>query len=408
MPTASQRPPRVALFTDTFYEANGVGTLSRHLARFAQDRELPFLVVRGGDKTTHTTDGTLQTLELKRGPAAFPLDKSLYCDPFLMRHKKVVLNQLAEFKPDLVHITGPGDLGFLGLWLSHVVHVPLVASWHTNLHEYLARRMDRALHLLPKKLRDNAARFAERESLRGLLRFYRTARFTLAPNRAMVDLLEARTRNPAFLMQHGVDLSEYFPGANNERLTRPFCIGYVGRLTTEKNIRELAEIERRLVDAGERNYQFLIVGEGGQQGWLSRNLQRVEFAGVLRGKALAEAYSRMDAFVFPSRTDTFGLVILEALASGIPVILTPETGSRVGIEDGVSGFLSQDFAVSLRRLIHDPGLRLTMGCAARKLAKSMSWSAVFEELYRTYAEGMALSDKRRATAAQVKLASPEL
>ena len=75
--------------------------------------------------------------------------------------------------------------------------------------------------------------------------------------------------------------------------------------------------------------------------------------GVLRGAELAAAYQRMDCFVFPSLTDTFGLVILEAMASGVPVILSPETGARVGVQDGVSGLLSQDFTASLQRLMHD-------------------------------------------------------
>jgi glycosyltransferase involved in cell wall biosynthesis len=104
----------------------------------------------------------------------------------------------------------------------------------------------------------------------------------------------------------------------------------------------------------------------------------------------------MDAFVFPSRTDTFGLVILEAMASGVPVILAPETGERVGIEDGVSGFLSEDFAVSLQRLMHDLPLRLAMSGAARKLANRKSWHVVFEQLYRTYAEGLTIEDRGQA------------
>lgn len=389
MRTILNSPPRVALFPDTFQEANGVATLSRHLAEFARARDIPFLVVRGSSQTAFHRDGSLETLEIKRSAFAFPLDKGLDCDPFITRHKQLVIDRLQAFKPDLVHITGPGDLGFLGLWVSHMVHVPLVASWHTNLHEYLARRLDRALRLLPDKVRCWASEAVERHSLRALLRFYRTARFTLAPNPAAVKLLNESTRNPSFLMAHGVDLSEYSPPADKRAYPdRPFCIGYVGRLTAEKNVREFVEIERKLKAAGERNYQFLVVGEGGQQKWLARHLEPAEFPGVLRGRELAAAYRRIDAFVFPSRTDTFGLVLLEAMASGVPVILAPETGRRVGIEDGVSGFLSQDFAASLRLLMHDHAMRMRMGRAARHLASTQSWDYVFEQLYSTYEEGL--------------------
>ena len=396
MQTFLNSPPRVALFTDTFHEANGVATLSRHLAGFAHVRDFPFLVARGGQRTSLTRDGSLETLELKRGAASFPLDKSLYCDPLLMRHKRFVLEQLRAFKPDLVHITGPGDLGFLGLWAAHALRVPLVASWHTNLHEYLARRLERVLHLVPQELRNRASSTLERQSLRGLLRFYRTARFVLAPNQTLVDLLHARTGRPAYLMPHGVDLAGYRPVPRASNGHRPFRIGYVGRLTTEKNVRFLVELERRLLAAGEQNYKFLIVGEGGQQKWLRKHLQSAEIPGVLRGKELAAAYGRMDAFVFPSHTDTFGLVILEAMASGVPVILAPETGERVGIEDGVSGFLSRDFTASVRRLMHDHPLRLDMGSAARAFANTNSWQMVFEQLYRTYALGLGIENRLQA------------
>ncbi len=395
MLTTLKPPLRVALFTDTFFEANGVATLSRHLADFARDNGFPFLVVRGGRETSLTRNGCVETLELKRGAASFPVDKSLYCDPLLMRYKQFVVDQLAAFKPDLVHITGPGDLGFLGLSVSHILRIPLVASWHTNLHEYLSRRLDRVLRFLPKNVRDRASGFVERESLRGLLRFYRTARFTLAPNEMLVNLLESRNNRPAFLMPHGVDLSQYAPAKAAES-RRPFCIGYVGRLTTEKNIRFLVDLDRKLAAAGETNYRFLIVGEGGQQSWLKKNLPTAEIPGVLRGKDLSEAYTQMDAFVFPSLTDTFGLVILEAMASGVPVILSPETGRRVGIEDGISGFLSCDFTVSLKRLMHNHELRCEMGKAARKFANTQSWNGVFESLYQTYSKGLTISDNRRA------------
>jgi glycosyltransferase involved in cell wall biosynthesis len=203
-------------------------------------------------------------------------------------------------------------------------------------------------------------------------------------------------------MAHGVDLSGYSPVAKST-IDRPFCVGYVGRLTTEKNIRCLVDLEQKLIAAGETNYKFLIVGEGGQQGWLRRNMQRAEIPGVLRGQELAEAYQRMDAFVFPSLTDTFGLVILEAMASGVPVILAPETGRRVGIVDGVSGFLSDDFAASTLKLMHNRELLDSMSAAARQFAKSNSWDGVFEQLYQTYHIGMGISDTRRAEREQLRI-----
>jgi glycosyltransferase involved in cell wall biosynthesis len=388
-------PPRVAFFTDTFDETNGVATLSRHLAQFAKSRGIPLLIIRGGGQTSVSQDGSLEILDLKRGAASFPVDKSLFYDPFFARHKQLVVDQLLAFKPDLLHITSPGDVGILGVWVAHTMGLASVASWHTNLHEYLARRLDRTFSLAPQKLRTRITQLAEKQTLRGLLRFYKSARFTLAPNQTMVDLLREKNGRPAFLMHHGVDLIQYFPAPQRSNANRPFCIGYVGRLTAEKNVRAFVEIDHKLRAAGEQNYKFLIVGDGGQQKWLQTHLRNVEMTGVLRGKELAAAYTRMDAFLFPSLTDTFGLVILEAMASGVPVILAPEAGVRVGVRDGVSGFLSQDFAASIQNLMHDEPLRLAMGRAARQFANANSWDVVFEQLYQTYAEGLALIAETR-------------
>ena len=396
MPLDPNSPPRVALFTDTFFEPNGVATLSRQFAEFAQARGLPFLVVRGASKTAHTSDRLLETLQLKRSLASFPLDKDLYFDPFFMRQKKLVLDRISKFKPDLIHVTGPGDIGLLGLLAAHTLRIPMVASWHTNLHEYLAKRLDLALRFLPAALRCRAVDTVQKQSLRGFLRFYRTARFTLAPNQTLVDLIHGSTKRPSFLMGHGVDLKGYLPTVRERDSERPFCIGYVGRLTTEKNVRLFVDIEKKLLAVGEKDFKFLIVGDGGQQHWLERHLQHAEFRGVLRGDDLAAAYNHMDAFIFPSRTDTFGLVILEAMASGVPVILSSETGERIRIQDGVSGFLCDDFAPALQHLMHSESQREAMGRAARKFANGRSWEQVFEDVYGTYIKGLSTPDLRRA------------
>src|SRR5450432_3214596 len=133
---------RVALFTDSLFETNGVATLSQQLTRFAQTSGRPFFCAFGGEQTRVTDHGSLRILELKRSLAAFPVDKGLYCDPVrVFRYRRLVIEELSAFKPDLVHITGPGDLGWLGLWAGHQLDVPVVASWHTNLHEYASRRL---------------------------------------------------------------------------------------------------------------------------------------------------------------------------------------------------------------------------------------------------------------------------
>jgi glycosyltransferase involved in cell wall biosynthesis len=209
----------------------------------------------------------------------------------------------------------------------------------------------------------------------------------MAPHAGMVDLLRARTGKPSYLMAHGVDTERFTP-ARRARQDGPFRIGYVGRLTPEKNVRALVDLESRLIASGARDFVVLAIGEGGEREWLKAHLRFGELPGILHGDQLADAFASMDVFVFPSRTDTFGLVMLEAMASGVPVISRPETAGQVGIENGVNGLASEDFTQSVRALMDDEPMRRDLGSAARRFACAHAWDGVFDQVYETYAEGL--------------------
>ncbi len=387
-------PLRVAFFPDSFDEPNGVATLSREFAAFAECRQLPFCYAYAGKERRATSRSSVTALELNRSWASFLIDKDLYCDPLLSRHRAWVIARLREFRPDLIHITGPGDFGILGFWLSHSLRIPLVASWHTNLHEYASQRLQRALSsLVPCRLRGNIGAVAENLALNALMRFYRLPRFLLAPNQEMVDQLRRRTQRPAYLMAHGVNTLRFSPQLH-KRTNGPITIGYVGRLTPEKNVRWFCELERRLLAAGQRDFRILLVGDGSEREWLKKNLQFGSFPGVLQGDSLPAAFADMDIFVFPSQTDTFGLVILEAMASGVPVVVSPKAGVRVQLQNGVAGFISEDFTESVLQLMRSEAMRNRMGAEARRFACSRDWATVFEELYQTYDAALRTDDVR--------------
>ncbi len=382
---------RVVLFTDSFHEANGVGTLSREFATFAAQRQLPFCCVHVGMERRASCQGSVTTLELNRSRASFAVDRDLYCDPLLSRHRNWAIDHLREFQPDLIHITSPGDFGVLGLWIAKLLGIPLVASWHTNLHEYASERLQKALSFVPRGLRASIGAAAENLSLKAAMRFYGLADSVLAPNKEMVDQLHRRTQRPAYLMMHGVDAARFSP-VWRKRTNGHLAIGYVGRLTPEKNLRWFCELERRLLAAGQRDFRLVLVGDGSEREWLRGNLQFGELRGVLHGENLATAFADMDIFVFPSRTDTFGLVILEAMASGVPVVVSPETGARVQVQNGVAGFLAEDFTESVLQLMRDEALRQRMGAEARRFACSRDWGTVFDDLYQTYDAALRTKD----------------
>jgi glycosyltransferase involved in cell wall biosynthesis len=377
---------RVAFFPDTYDEIDGVANTSRQFEAFAKRRGLPLLIIHGGTSDNTATDGSIVRITRRRGPIGFALDAKHDFDVLFWRHYAYVENAVRKFAPDFLHITGPSDVGQMGALIAHRLRIPLAASWHTNLHQYAERRSSAVVRLLPQSLRSRVGAQIRESSLAIILRFYRIAQVLFAPNRELIDVVAKGTRKPVYPMGRGVDAVLFTP-ERRERTDREFVIGYVGRLTIEKNVRLLAEVERALLASGFSNFRFSIVGQGAEEPWLRANLRKADFAGVLKGEALARAYSNMDAFLFPSHTDTFGNVVLEALASGVPAIVSDRGGPQFIVRDGETGYIARDvgeFAYRILYLAENPQKLQLMREAARADARRASWDAIFEGVYATY------------------------
>jgi len=383
-----ENPPRVAYFPDSFHEVNGVAHTSRHFEAFARRRNLPFLCVRAGDRAQALVeDDNVWTLELPRGIFSFALEKDLRFDPVFGRHMPLIEETLERFRPDLVHITGPSEVGLLGAGLAWKFDLPLAASWHTNVHEYAARRSDWFLRLLPREQAEAAEHTIEDIAMSAIAGFYKQAKILFAPNAALCEQLEKLTGRPCRLMPRGVDAQLFHPAKRNRRPEdRDQVLGFVGRLSVEKNIALLARVQDELERLGHHSFRFLIVGHGGEEAWLRERLPRAQFTGVLHGEPLSAAYANMDLFVFPSHTDTFGNVVLEALASGVPAVVTPDGGPKSIVRDGETGRVvpDEEFAAAVSGILRDPGKHAEMRESARAYALNASWDAVFEGVYAGY------------------------
>ena len=366
----------------------------RRLVEYAGRKSYPFLCIHAGPKTALTVDGSVSHLALKRSPVSISLDEDLAYDPLFQRHTTRVLRQLLDFKTDVIHITGLNDVSIIGAYLAWKLQLPLLGSWHTNIHEFAASRIERMFKFLPSGFVTKLAGFAEQAIMKGSVLYYKMPKMILSPNQELVDDLGRRTGRESRIMGRGVD-SNYFSPAKRTANDDIFRFGYVGRLRAEKNVRVLVDVENALLAAGKTDFEFLIVGEGTEREYLEQNLKHAVFTGFLDGEALAEAYANMDVFIFSSETDAFGNVAQEANASGVPAIVSDKGGPKFIISDGITGFIAHELAdyAKYSLLLFDDREKLAqMKSDSRNNALSRSWDSIFEGVYSAYHETIRIEE----------------
>jgi phosphatidylinositol alpha 1,6-mannosyltransferase len=384
----NEKRPRVAFFACTYNEVDGVASTSRQFEAFARRRELPVLMVHAGPEDSIVNEGSVTKTQLRRSWMTFSLDREHDYDLIFLRRLGKIQRLVESFRPDLVQITGPSDVGILGALVAHNLGIPLAAFWQTNLDQYARSRAAAALpSFLPRTWTSGFLDAIQRLSFRACARFYRIPRLLFAPNPEMMQRLEQATGRPCLPMGHAVNTEAFSPKFRT-RSGGPFRIGYCGRLTAEKNVARLARLDQALRASGYNDFQMVIIGQGGQEKWLRTHLQQAEFAGVLRGEDLARAFANLDVLAFPSETDTFGLVVLEALASGVPAVVTAKGGPKYIVRHGHSGYVANtfdEFVSHTAALISQPELLGAMRVAARQQALASNWDETFETMYENYA-----------------------
>jgi phosphatidylinositol alpha 1,6-mannosyltransferase len=270
------RVPRVALFSETYHEINGVALTVRQLVAYAKRHNLPLLAIHGGKIPGTHEEGSVRQVELKRSWLSVGIERDLEFDFAFCRYGNRIRKELLTFQPDVIHITSPGELGELGVFLSHQLRIPLVASWHTNFHQFAARRLQKLIGFLPSRIAQPTVAWSEQRGLRILLWFYDFAKVTLAPTPPQVLWLEKELGKPSFLMPRGVDPEQFHPRHRtaNDGIVR---LGFVGRVTPEKGVRLLGRMDEALVQSGLGEFRIIVVGAGSEVGWLKRRLKHGEF-----------------------------------------------------------------------------------------------------------------------------------
>jgi glycosyltransferase involved in cell wall biosynthesis len=364
---------KIAFLTETFLpKVDGIVT---RLTKTVQQ-----LVLAGDEVLIFCPEGAPDAYMGARvvGVPAMPLP--LYPELKLALPRPAVSEALDRFGPDLVHVVNPAVLGLGGIWLARSRGLPLVASYHTHLTKYLEHYGMGMLEPLLWELLKAA---------------HNQAQLNLCTSTAMVEELAARGIQHTALWQRGVDTDLFRPelasGTMRERLhgghdDTGHLLLYIGRLSAEKQIERIRPVLEAMPQA-----RLALVGDGPHRQQLERHFDgtATTFVGYLAGQELASAYASGDAFLFPSSTETLGLVLLEAMAAGCPVVGANRGGIPDIVSDGVNGCLYDpdqpaSLTTAVQRLLGDPAARRQLRLAAREEAERWGWAGATAQLQGYY------------------------
>ena len=360
---------RIAFFTETFLpKVDGIVT--------RLTKTLQHLVAAGDEVLIFCPEGAPSSYLGAKvvGVPALPLP--LYPELKLALPRPAVSEALEQFRPDLVHVVNPAVLGLGGIWLAKSRNLPLVASYHTHLPKYLEHYGMGMLEPLLWELLKAA---------------HNQASLNLCTSTAMVAELAAKGIQHTALWQRGVDTDLFRPEWRNDsmraRLHGPYddtgnLLLYIGRLSAEKQIERIRPVLEAMPQT-----RLALVGDGPHRQQLERCFEGTPttFVGYLAGQDLASAYACGDAFLFPSSTETLGLVLLEAMAAGCPVVGADRGGIPDIVSDGENGCLydpdqPHSLTTAVQRLLGESQTRACLRQAARQEAERWGWAGATDQL----------------------------
>jgi len=376
-----EKSHRKAWFTDTLSDVNGVARTIEALGRVAAQTGRDLTVVTCTDRPTETQVPLLNFRPV--GDFELPEYESqrLAIPPFLEVIERIERERYAE-----LIISTPGPLGLVALAAGRLLGLKVSGIYHTDFPRMVRHfTQDPAL---------------EQATLRYMLWFFGQLDTLFVPSDSYRELLARQGFDPEkmLVMRRGVDCSLFHPARRDDSFWHRYGLGegpkllYVGRLSKEKNLDRLCE-EFALATRRGLKASLVLVGDGPQADELRARWQRhgVLFTGVLEGPTLATAYASSDLFLFPSTTDTFGNAVLEAMACGLPAIVSDRGGPQETVGFHEAGVVADIFrpglwADTIARLCQDsPGLA-EMSRRAVRTARDSRWELVFDQLWHARAE----------------------
>ena len=375
---------RVALFTGNYnHIKDGVSLTLNRLVKFLEEQGIPVLVFGPTVKEPALNhNGRLVSVPSIRMPVS---GRGEYRVPIGWSAKAE--KELEAFNPTLVHIATPDRAGYKALKWAQNNKVQVVSSYHTHFTSYF-----KYYGLTP----------IEFFAWRYLSWFYNSCTHVYVPSQSMIDELETHGFEPGMkIWARGVNTKLFSPEKRDLEWRRAagfddddIVVTFVSRLVWEK---ELDTFRHSVQQVASKNPKVkpLVVGDGPAKEELQEMMPEAHYTGFLEGENLARAYASSDVFLFPSHTETFGNVTLEAMSSGLPCLVADATGSKSLVEHGVNGGLAVpenkvDFAKKLSTIVSDESLRNKMKKASRQKALSYEWDEINGRLVHNYKEALEL------------------
>lgn len=358
---------KVAMFTDTYDEVNGVAVIVKQMAQEAKNAGAEMVVVKSGPEQDHQ-DGNIHHFYSVADISMPEYPETKLHFPSLID----ILDWCDQQNFTSIHAATPGTMGLLALLVSRILHVPFVGTYHTEITDYV--RYLTGSNALAKY----ASKYAKW--------FYTRCDVIFAPSEASRMSLVKHGINPDLIhfIPWGVDMSLFSPESRDDSIWEQYKVNrrikllYAGRVSKEKNLDILGKAFMKLAEE-RQDCQLVIAGDGPYRPELQEMLKEypVTFLGYIDHRDLSKYYASSDAFVFPSTTDTFGNVIIEALASGLPVIVSDMGGPKENMDHETTGLITKsldidDLFAAMKRMVEDDSLRQSMAAAARPAVEGKS------------------------------------
>lgn len=386
---------KIAIFTDTLYpEINGVANTLSLFAEYLRSRHIEHMFFAPDYDRVEQEAFQSPVVRYKGwAPPLYPECRLAF--PLYSFEK----SKIEAFKPDVIHVTDQLGIGYMGLKYAREHNIPLVMSYHTNFDQYLKyyklEFLDSFLWGITRKI-------------------YNQADMTLAPSKHTKNQLIFRGFKNVGIWSRGINTEDFNPAKRDIKTrkklrgktipgVRKFLFLYVGRLAAEKNLDVLQKAIEIVQSKTGNCCRFVFTGEGPYGEVLKKSqCDAMVFTGVKKGVDLQRIYASCDAFVFPSGTETFGNVLLEAMASGLPSVCVNSGGVTDFAQNGENALVAQannakSFAKAMLLLVKKKGLRKKLREGALQTAQKRSWVSIFERLLADYTQAIeAKADKKEA------------